>query len=253
MARYGTRKYRRYRRRSNRRLSTRRIFSRTSAKSQATQIAALRNRINSVYRRVKPEVKNLVAPAINVSFSSGALSTIWFTGIFPKPDVGNTSDVGAIGNYVRNLGCQLNSIFEYYNNSTTGYHDSESAGCQLRFIILQRKVAELYTTSYDLDEFLPNPSNTGSEYSTLCVKPLRTGITERWNVLLDRKYTMTTEKNQLSLSLRFKPKSYRFNNSNSNIFNYVKYVIVVSGLHFDENFKEYVEGSLVSKLAYTDP
>lgn len=250
---YGRYLRRRSSRRNRRRLSNRNVFAKTSAKSQARQIAALRNRINSVYRRTRPEVKNVVADAINTSFSSGALSTIWFTGILPKPDVGNTSDLGAIGNYVRNLGCQLNSVFEYYNNSTTGYHDSESAGCQLRFIILQRKVTELYSTSYDLNEFLPNPSNTGAEYSTLCVKPLRTGITDKWDVLLDRKYVLTSDKNQLALKLKFKPKPYRFNNSNSNIFNYVKYVIVVSGLHFDENFKEYVEGSIVSKLAYTDP
>lgn len=253
MVRYGTRKYRRYRRRGNRRLSTRRIFSRTSAKSQASQIAALRNRINTVYNRTKPEVKNVIAPAINATFSSGALSNIWFTGIFPKPDVGNTTDAGCVGNYVRNLTCQLNSVFEYYNNSLSGYHDSESSGCQLRFMIFQRKVTEPYTASFDLGEFLPNPSNTGSEYSTLCVKPLRTGITERWDVLLDRKYTMTSDKNQLALNLKFTPKPYRFDNSNTNIFNYVKYVIVVSGLHFDENFKEYVEGSIVPKLSYVDP
>lgn len=253
MPRYGTRKNRKYNRRSNRRLSNRRIFGRTSAKSQATQIAALRNRINTVYKRTRPEVKNVVAPAINMSFSSGALSSIWFTGIFPKPDVGNASDVGSIGNYVRNLGCQLNTVFEYYNNSVSGYHDSESSGCQLRFIILQRKSTELYTTSYDLNEFLPNPSNTGAEYTTLCVKPLRTGITEKWDVLMDRKYIMTSDKNQLALKLKFKPKPYRFDNANANIFNYVKYIIVVSGLHFDENFKEYVEGSIVSKLSYTDP
>lgn len=253
MPRYGTRKNRKYNRRFNRRLSTRRIFSRTSAKSQASQIASLRNRINTVYKRTRPEVKNVIAPALNVSFSSGALSSIWFTGILPKPDTGNTGDAGAVGNYVRNLTCCLNSVFEYYNNSTTGYHDSESSGCQLRFIILQRNTIEHYTTSYDLNEFLPNPSNTGSEYTTLCVKPLRTGITERWTVLTDKKYVMTSDKNQLALKLRFKPKPYRFDNNNLNAFNYVKYIIVVSGLHFDENFKEYVEGSIVSKLSYTDP
>ncbi len=250
--RYGKSRGRRSYRRNRRNLSNRNVFGKTSSKAQARQIASLRNRVNSVYRRTKPEIKNLIGSSINYTFSSGALSDVWFAGVMPKPTANSGSDSGMIGNYIRPLSVQLNGTFEYYNNSTTGYHDSESAGCMMRLIIVQRKTPEDYTTTQELSEFIPSPSYTGAEYTTMAVKPLQTGITEKWDVLCDKRFLLTSDNNQKIFRIKFRPRPFRFSNENGNVFNYCKFIIIAAGLHFDTNFKEYVEGSLMSKMSYTD-
>nr|QRV62012.1 putative capsid protein [ssDNA virus sp.] len=249
---YGRYRRRRSYRRRRRSLSNRNVFVKTSAKAQARQIAALRNRINSVYRRTKPEIKNVVGSSISTTFSSDVITKIWLTGILPRPTPNSGSDHGIIGNYCKVLSLQLNGSFEYYNTSQTGYHNSESSGCQMRIIILQRKTPEDIATSYDLGDFIPNASNTGAEYSTMAVKPLQTGITEKWDVLYDKRYVLTSDNNQKMFRIKVRPKPYRFNAENNDIFNYVRFVVVSSGLHYDSNFTEYVEMCQMSKLSYTD-
>lgn len=239
-------------RRNRRRLSNRNVFSKTSAKQQARQIATLRNRINSVYNRTKPEIKNILGSSVEYTFSSDALSKIWATGVFIKPAITGGGDDGCIGNYCKPISVQLNGCFEYYNSSQTGYHNSESSGCQMRIIILQRKAVEDYTTSYNLDDFIPNASNTGAEYTTMAIKPLKTGITEKWNVLVDKRYILTTDNNQRMFRIRFKPKPYRFDNTNTNAFNYCKMIVLAAGLHYDQDFTEYVQFTSMSKMSYTD-
>lgn len=245
---------RRYNKRNSRRykLSTRKIFSNTNAKSQANQIYSLKRRINSVYRRTKPEIKNLLGAAITHSFTSGALDDIWFAGIFPKPQLTGGGDNGVIGNYCKPLSLQLNGTIEYYNSSATGYHNTESAGCMARVIIVQRKTPEDYNTTYPLSEFIPNPAYTGAEYTAMAVKPLQTGITEKWDVLCDKRYILTSDNNQKIFRIRVKPKPFRFNNSNNNIFNYCKFIIVAAGLHYDQDFTEHLEFTEFVKMSYTD-
>nr|BDF97682.1 capsid protein [Cressdnaviricota sp.] len=252
MAFYGKYNRRRNYRSSRRRLSNRVVFGKTSAKSQAKQIATLRNRINRVYKKTRPEIKNILGAAIKHSFSSGVLSNVWYSGVFPMPVLNSGKDNGMIGNYCKPVSLQLNGTIEYYNNSNTGYHDSESAGCMARVIIVQRKTPEDYTTNHELSEFIPNPSNTGPEYTTMAVKPLRTGITENWNVLCDRRFILTSDKNQKIFRIRVKPRPFRFNNENNNIFNYCKFIVIAAGLHYDENFKEYLEFTEYVKMSYTD-
>lgn len=251
MARYYNR---RYNKRNSRRykLSTRKIFSNTSAKSQANQIYSLKRRINSVYRRTKPEIKNLLGAAIKHSFTSGALSDIWYAGVFPMPTQNSGTDNGMIGNYCKPLSLQLNGTIEYYNSSATGYHNTESAGCMARVIIVQRKTPEDYTTTHSLSEFIPNPAYTGAEYTTMAVKPLQTGITEKWDVLCDKRYVLTSDNNQRIFRIRVKPKPFRFNPSDSKIFNYCKFIVVAAGLHYDQDYTEHLEFTEFVKMSYTD-
>lgn len=233
-------------------LSTQSIYSRNSATEQSNQIVALRNRINTIYRMTKPEIKNLLGAAITHKFSSGALSDVWFAGVFPMPVLNSGTDKGMIGNYCRPISLQLNGTFEYYNSSQTGYHDSESSGCMARVIIVQRKTPEDYTTTHELSEFIPNPSYTGAEYTTMAIKPLQTGITEKWNVLADKRFILTSDSNQRIFRISVKPKPFRFNNEDSKIFNYCKFIVIAAGLHYDTNFTEYLEFTEFVKMSYTD-
>lgn len=249
---YGRYRRRRSYRRNRRTLSNRSVYGKTSARSQAKQIASLRNRINSVYRKTKPEIKNLLGASITHKFSSGALSDVWFAGVFPMPTLNSGTDKGMIGNYCKPISLQLNGTFEYYNSSATGYHDSESSGCMARVIIVQRKTPEDYTTTHELSEFIPSPSYTGAEYTTMAVKPLQTGITEKWDVLADKRFVLTSDSNQRIFRMRVKPKPFRFNIENNNVFNYCKFIVIAAGLHYDTNFTEYLEFTEFVKMSYTD-
>lgn len=239
-----------YKKRYNRKLSTRNIFSKTRAKQQATQIHALNKRISSLYRKTKPETKVLIGNTSSYTFSSGALSDVWEAYTMPLPTVIGPADNQRIGDKIKPLNYQVRSVFEYYNNSQTGYHDSESSGCQVRIIAVQRKSDENWTTNYDLSEFIPNANYTGAEYSTLSVKPLRNGITEQWKVLKDFSFNLTSDRNQRIIKVNLRPRVIRFGSDTS--ANYVKFIIVVSGLHYDNDFKEYVQGNIMAKLSYTD-
>lgn len=55
---YRKRSYKRRYARRRSALSTRSIYSRRSALAQAGQIAALKKRVNKVYKVCKPEIKN---------------------------------------------------------------------------------------------------------------------------------------------------------------------------------------------------
>lgn len=249
---YGRYRRRRSYRRNRRSLSNRNVFGKTSAKAQSRQIASLRNRINTVYRRTKPETKVLLGSAIKHSFTSSALDDVWFAGVFPMPTPNNGGDSGMVGNYIKPLSLQLNGTIEYYNSSATGYHNTESAGCMARVIILQRKTPEDYTTTHPLSEFIPNPAYTGAEYTTMAVKPLQTGITEKWNVLCDKRYILTSDSNQKIFRIRVKPRPFRFNASDNKVFNYCKFIVIATGLHYDQDYTEHLEFTEFVKMSYTD-
>lgn len=249
---YGKSRRGRNYRRSRRNLSNRNVFGKTSAKAQSRQIATLRNRINSVYRRTKPEIKVLLGAAIKHSFTSSALDDVWFAGVFPKPASNSGKDNGMVGNYIKPLSLQLNGTIEYYNSSATGYHNTESAGCMARVIILQRKTPEDFNTTYPLSEFIPNPAYTGADYTSMSVKPLQTGITEKWNVLADRRYILTSDSNQKIFRISVKPRPFRFNANDDKIFNYCKFIVIATGLHYDTDYTEHLEFTEFVKMTYTD-
>lgn len=253
MAFYRTRNYRAGRRVASRRrrgpLTTRRIFSRTSAKSQANQIYALRKRVSSLNKRLRPDVKVLSGTPATFTYNSGLLTDIWNGFGVVQPSLG-TADVNRIGDkiYEKSLGVQM--YFEYYNNSSSGYHDTESAGCTIRIFVVQSKTPGSSSDTFDLSEFIENLSNTGAAYNILPVKPFANHITQKWNVLYNKCFTMTSDRNQKLIKFSLKPGLIRFDDIGKH--NIIKVYTVVSGLHFDNDFKEFVSQTVNVKLAFTD-
>lgn len=247
---YGARKNRRYNKRRNNRLSNRRVFGRTSAKSQASQIATLRNRINKVYKACKPEIKTIVTPAETYSYTSGTLSSYYKFYPITSPDPG-TGDKDRIGNFVRVINGVLYLSCEYFNNSTTGYHDTESSGAQIRVIIGQYTNAHGPLVIPSIGNLFEFPSNTGANYTQMALSPLKEGLTNHYHILKDIRFVMTTERNQKMLKIPFKPRSnYVFDDDGN--FNNCWACLVVTGLHYDTNFTETVKITVSDKLVFTD-
>lgn len=246
MATYGYRKNRRYYRRYNNRLSTRRIFGRTSAKSQASQIATLRNRVNKVYKSCKPETKIKYNNATSYTFDSQTLLNTYTSYMLTMPSLGSDNDE-RIGDKIYIKNAQLNFTFEYYNSSETGYHNSESAGTTVRIIV--GKYTTGRTTTPSISGVLQESGNTGAAYTNQAIVPLKDEQTMYSKILIDRRFTITTNNNQKILRLNIRPGVIRFNDDE---FNGIWVMVVSAGLHNDSNFSEFVKGTFSSKLAFTD-
>ena len=169
---------------SRRQLSTKRIYSRTSARAQASQIASLRNRVNRVYRACKPEIKSSYASPETISYTSSSLSSYYRIYPLTTPSQG-VGDNQRIGNKIKVLNGTVYLSMEYFNNSSTGYHNSESSGAQYRVIIGQFRTPQGSNIIPTIGTLFDNPSFSGATYTQMAVCPLKTGITSMYAIIKD--------------------------------------------------------------------
>lgn len=243
------RKYRKgYRASRGRKLATRRIFNATSAKAQAAQIYALKKRLSYVAKQNRPEMKVYGGDVGSYSFSSSDVTNTYKLFYFDGPSLG-TGDNNRVGNFVRSKSLQLCLTGEYYNTSDTGYHNSESAGSPIRVIILQRKRAD--NTAVSPSTILSITSGSGASYTQQAICPLATGISDRFDVLCDRKYMFTTNRNQLLKKITVKPNNIRWDDTVGTANGFIV-LIISAGLHHDNNFQEFIKGTYSIKYVFTD-
>lgn len=240
---------RRYKKRYNRNktLSARNIYSNKSAKSQSKQIYALKKRINTVYRRTKPEIKVFDGTNSTYSFDSQTLLNTYKIIPFDGPWKGSEDD-NRIGDLIKCLSYTIYFTGEYYNSSNTGYHDSESAGTPFRIIVFQKKTSN--NDSPSIGEILSRTSGSGADYTNQAICPLKKGVTEKYKILADRKFTFTINRNQQLKTIKCRPNNMRWDANN--YANGLYILLISAGLHFDNNFSEFVKGTVMSKLTFTD-
>ena len=247
---------RRYRRRGYKRarkvLSNRNVYGKTGAKSQAKQIATLRNRVNYISRQTRPETKVLYSGASDFTFSNSSTSSVWqcYPGASPGYGPGDSQHVG---DKIKIKSLIWNLTFEYFDDRPSTQSNPDSAGAMIRVIVLQWKRPVGPTIITNPENVLEVFGSTGAAYTHNAIVPLKTGLTENFSVLYDRRYPITHDKNQLMKRIVVKPKDYRYELSTGN-FNNTICMILVSGLHWDSSlYTQYVKGSFSDKLVYTDP
>lgn len=244
-------------RRYNRTLSKRNVYLNRSAKSQAKQIASLNRKINYVYRQSKPETKQWITDPHTYSFSNssvGPSASPYAVEYLSGPVLGDGDDQ-CIGSTYKVKGVQARFYFEYYNNSQNGgYHTSESAGATIRVIAVQRKDnLNKYYSPITPSDLLEKYSSTGAGYTASSCSPLISNITKQFRVLYDKTRVITINKNQMvwRVSLRNVRPINKDKNDHDKVNNVIFFVLV-SGLHADTDFSEYVTGSGIYKYAFTD-
>ena len=248
MSGYGKRFRRRYNRYNRRTLSTPAIFSKTGHKSQARQIYALKRRVSAMNKQLRPEIKTNYIQATSWNLSSDQLTNTYKSFVVDMPAQG-TADNERTGDMINVKNLQLNFTFEYYNNSQTGYHDSESAGAPVRIIIGQFKTGNI-SGPPEIAGVLEEYGTTGAAYTNQVISPLRKSQTEFSRILKDMRFTLTTDRNQKVLRINVRPRNYRINANGYT--NKIWVMVVSSGLHFDSNFAENIAATFSYKLAYTD-
>lgn len=245
MARYNKKYFKRYNRYKT--LSARNIYSNKSAKSQSKQIYALKKRINKVYRACKPEYKIYDGLNTTYNFSSSDITNTYKI-IYWESNLEGVSDTTHIGNKVRSIAFDTYFTGEYYNNSNTGYHGTESSGSPFRIIILQRKAPS--NDSISISDVLSTSGGSGANYTMQAICPLQKGITEQFNVLLDKKIIFTTSKNQAIRHYRVRPRNIRWDPTG--YYNGFITLLISAGLHYDSNFNEFITGTMRQRYIYTD-
>lgn len=246
---YRYRRYRKYRR-YNRKLTYRNIYMNRSAKSQATQIAALKKKVNKVFKATKPETKVIIESTANqFTMSSAALgNTEWGSGnLFISVGPADNQRIG--DNILRKDYWYI--TFEYYNTSDTGYHNSESSGTPIRIISGGWKTSQ---NSYDLvptaASIISNYSNSGADSSMACLSPLVNGVTATHNIYYDKTFTITAERNQKVVKVKTPWYKARFDSDG--YANHSWLICKASGLHWDANFTESVLVTIVRKTVFRD-
>lgn len=241
--------------RKSRILSSKNIYSNTGAKSQSKQIYALKRKVNKVYRATRPEKKVVTAAAASGYFSSESGGSTFHT-YNNLPLEKGTADYQRIGNKVYRKDTWYFTL-EYFNNSSTGYHDSESSGVQVRIICGMWKVPHAGGTGAMPSDLITGYASSGAGYTISSIAPLVTNVTETCKIFSDRKFTMTTTRNQKIIKVSTPWYSCRFddlNHSPSDYWSNHSWVcLMCSGLHWDSNFTEKIEFAETRKTVFTDP
>lgn len=254
--RYSSRKRRYSSRKRNRKLSKANIYLNTSARSQATQIAAVNRKVNNLSKRLKMEYHIITTANLSKTFTSSLLSETYFSFWMPAPARQSALDTGFTGDLCHALSLTLHGYAEYFNNSNTGYHDTESAGCVLRIIAIQCKTADRSLQSPPTpSDLLVSVGGSGDNYTALAFSPFRNGITNEFRILLDYRCTLTTNRNQklLKVNVPFgKYRDLRFDNQVNALNNMVAFVVIAGGLHYDSNYVETLQFTGMTKLVFRD-
>lgn len=242
------------RRRARRALSNYKIATRTSAKSQAKQIYALKKRINYIQRRTKPEI--LIARRVGngiINFTANATGVFEWNGAtvnFVPPLGTQSSDLNLTGassppsDFARLLSFTLYGNFYY-----TELPNDQNGPVRLRIVIAQTKATRAAPPE-DNDVF--SRGNAGSAV----YGPLQTGLARTLKVLSDRHYTLSYQYPNVVIKtpLRYLLPFYRDSNSAgsaSGSESWGKGAIYVFYAVYGATFTN-CSLSLEGKLAYTD-
>lgn len=249
---------RRTRKRYNRVLSKKSIYGNRSARSQSNQIAALNRKINIIAKRDRPETKVVLSQTTTKTFTSKLLSGVYEVIVPALPSPSSSTDSGMVGDVCHIKSFRLNMYAEYFNTSDTGYHNSESAGGVIRIVAVQHKINDGDgIASLSPADILQDYGSSGTSYTAMAFSPFKTGITNRYRILMDKRYYITTDKNQLCLNLscplgKYRDLRYVNNLSINGWTNMINFIVFCSGLHGDSNFSETVDITYNTKLSYTD-
>lgn len=255
---YGRRKrYSRKIRRGRRTLSTRNIYANRGSRSQASQIAALRKRINNVYKATKPETKVWTSNnSTTNTFTNEALANTYILNyVTPQKLSQGVAEGYFVGDAYRLKSCVCYGTIEYFNSLGQTMHNSEPLGGFIRFIYFQLKQQN---TQPIYQEILAIAS-TGTDYELNTVKPLANGVTSQYRILGDYRYRLTPFNSHIQFRHRM---PIKWKNSlcrvptgavvNEVSQNDILVLIVTSGLHWDTDLTETIQCNWDSKIAYTD-
>lgn len=246
---YYRRAARRYgRQRRSKTLSSYRIATRTSARSQARQIYALNRRITGIQRRTRPETNLMHAPSVNWSSSGGGSGEYSYIACYRPFSEGFTIE----GNFARLLDATFYITFRGVLSTTAPYFNPTT----LRLVAVQTKATRAEPIHFnDVFYGVDIDTNTNQFVSntdalTYITSPFADGLARVGKVLYDRRYTINADNPLKVTKLKFKRILNYFKTANDNIAkgDISLFVMVYAGGTTNVAWNL----QLSSKIAYTD-
>lgn len=255
MGRY--RKYKKYKKayKKYKKLSNKYIYGKKGAAAQAMQIAALRDKINKVYKVCKPEVKFLTSSVKDFEFKNGLTDYSYKVFHLDCCDISTgDTDHDRTGDKVRTIGLEGYLNAEYVDNIGSSTTANEGRGGTLRFIYLQCKRSKAMTDATPaVGSIIDGYEATGNGYQLNTVRPLARGITETYKVLSDSKITLTYDKP--IKTYRFKipdVNNLRYLTANAYTYNLIYCVVIATGFRFDSEQLYSIKLQIQHKFIYSD-
>lgn len=179
------------RRRRAKTLSSYRIATRTSARSQARQIYALNRRITGIQRRTRPETNIMHAPSVNWNTTGSSAASVSYIACYRPFSEGFTID----GNFARLLDATFYVTFQGTLSSTAPYFKPTT----LRLVAVQTKATRAEPIHFndvfygvDIDSNT-NQFVTNSDALGYLTSPFADGLARVGKVLYDRQWTINAD------------------------------------------------------------
>ena len=245
--RFASRRFRRYRRSA---LSTRNIFAHRSGMAQATQIAALRKKVNRVFRACKPELKVVHGDVFEQTFSNGSLSTNYVGYVAPYIHTGD-DDSDRSGNYVwRRDEYEIRLTYSNNASSTSGLHNFETSCAQMRFVCGIWKEASTSAAFPGISDLIQDYSSTGQGYRALMCQPLKDGITIKNRIIYDKVFSVGIHSPQRLVKIVTPWYACRWTPEDYNTHSWI--MCVAGDLDYDTSFEEHLEIIGTRKTIFKD-
>lgn len=234
-----TYKNRRYKRNYNyRKLSNKNIYAHKSAMSQAVQIAALRNKINKVYRATKPETKTKQDSSVSSTTLNNSTTTISIGSI--RLTTGS-EDTQRIGDKVYRRDTYY-LTFEYIGAVSASF----TAGTPIRIICGAWKTP----TSWDSVPSIGSIISNSAGGIITSISPLVSGITENHDIFYDKTFLINYDRNQKILKIKTPWYLCRFGESDA--CNHAWLIIKASNLDPSATASESVNATVLKKTVFRD-
>lgn len=228
---------------NRRRLSNSTLFNKTSAKSQARQIAALRNRINNVERNNRPETQ-LHTGTSGATFNNSNFSATHQNWVISLPGTSMT------GQWVRSKGLSLRGVVEYSDNYQNVVAADHQRTCTFRFIIYGKLVSN--STEISTADII-DLSNSGRGYELNAVKPLKKGITSYVKIYYDKSYTISSQNPIKKFNINLKKLlNLHKETTDEHPRGEIGFSVITSGLHWDNSYTQELRLNFISNYAYND-
>ena len=221
-----------YKRRYNR-FSRYNLYRKRSAKAQSAQIYKLNKKVNKIRRDLSPDIKRTEALDTYV-FTNESLAGVYQEKRLTADVVNNFTSAT---NTVRYRGGKVFGSIRYADTgeqvTDAGHYHSGS----VRFIIYRLKVDRntFHFGAGDLIDY----SSSGPNYDLNTVRPLREGIGQFCEIIHDRTYNMTNDRELVNFKFKLAPVTMkRIANTNNAMAGEYGMLVLTAGLKADFNFSQ---------------
>lgn len=219
-----------------------------SSRAQAVQIAALKRRVNKVYRACKPEIKTVVGDPEEQLFSNGATAVSAKSYSVPNITQGSGSN-NRIGDKV--LRCDSFKIsLGYTNNASGGLHSNEVSGAYVRLVAGIWKEPKNSGSTPTSTSVIRDYSQSGLGYRVSCLQPLQDEITAEHRIFYDKVIKVDLNNPLQLVKIRSPWYTARWDSNGFVVHTWLW--VFVNELDYDATFEERVEFMCVPKTVFTD-